>query len=37
MSDYQKYEQIKQYLLTLELTHEQYTAMIKAVAEALGI
>lgn len=37
MTRYQKYEQIKQLLLELNLTHEQYVAMIKTVAEILGI
>ncbi len=37
MTDFQKYELLKQYLLTLDLTNEQYTEIIKAAAEFLKI
>ena len=37
MSNYKKYEEIKQYLHTLNLTHEEYDRIIKAVAEVLEI
>lgn len=37
MSNYKKYEEIKQYLRTLNLTHEEYDRIIKTVAEVLEI
>ena len=37
MDKFQKYEEIKQYLHTLNLTHEEYDRIIKAVAEVLEI
>lgn len=37
MTDFQKYELLKQYLRTLDLTNEQYTEIIKTAAEFLKI
>lgn len=36
-NSFQKYEQLKQFLLTLNLNDEQYETIVKAVADALGI
>ncbi len=37
MNKFQKYEEIKRYLRTLELTSQEYDRIIRALADALKI